>query len=100
LSVFQKVQLNGTPITPTPSPSDWGPIGEFNNGPFSANNQFLFIAGENVLLISDIDYYSGGPSGAAFYATVTYSAVPEPSTFALFAIAAVGLFAWQRRQAA
>ena len=60
-----QVFLNGTPITPTPSPGNWGPIGQFSDGPFSANNQSLFIAGENVLLISDIDYYSGGPCSTA-----------------------------------
>jgi hypothetical protein len=29
-----------------------------------------------------------------------YSAVPEPSTFVLFGIGAIGLFAWRRRQSA
>ena len=73
------VFLNGTAITNINALAA-GFAGPSNVG-FSATTGF--VPGTNWLVISD-DNAGGGPSGAAFWATVTYdapSSVPEPSIF-------------------
>ena len=84
------VFLNGTSLAS---------ITEYGNTTFSSNNQALFLPGTNTFLVSDINA-GGGPSGAAFYATITYtagSAVPEPSTLFLSALGIVPFFFLGRR---
>lgn len=64
-----QVFLNGTPITP--SLGSPGMINEYNNTTFSTSDPTLFYPGvPNVLVISDANL--GGPSGAAFYITITF----------------------------
>jgi hypothetical protein len=50
----------------------------------------------NALLVSD-DNSDGGPSGAAFYATASYGAVPESPTWAMMLAGFAGLAADCRR---
>jgi len=52
---------------------------EFGDATFSTSDNSIFHAGLNQLIISD-NNYGGGPSGAAFYANIDYSDVPEPTT--------------------
>ena len=58
--------------------------GEFADNPFSSRDASYFQAGTNDFVVSDANG-KGGPSGAAFYATVGYdvSAAPEPSSWVL-----------------
>jgi hypothetical protein len=53
------------------SSSDSGRIAEFGDAQFSTMNAAFFRVGTNDLVIADANS-GGGPSGAAFYATVTY----------------------------
>jgi len=87
--------LNGNPISPSITSGDPATLTEFGNATFSTANAAFFNPGTNVLLISD-DNSGGGPSGAAFYATVTYSSVstvPLPNAFLLGGCGLVALFA-------
>lgn len=69
-----RVFLNDNPISPSIFGS--GALNEFGNGTFSTSDAAFFQTGQNVLLFSD-DNSGGGPSGAAFYATITYT---QPGT--------------------
>jgi hypothetical protein len=86
--------LNGTPLTPSLS-SGTG-ISEFGNYAFLASDATLFHPGINVILLAD-DNSGGGPSGAAFYANVSYSAVPIPGALLLFGPGLAGLAAIRKR---
>jgi len=100
-SVFEDVQLtgvanaddkgraflNGHAISPALSAT--GHIDEFDNVGFSTSDASYFEPGENVLLIADDN--TGGPSGVAFYADITYNTVPEPATMTLFGLGLAGL---------
>jgi hypothetical protein len=66
---YGRAFLNGNPISPSMSSS--GSIAEYGDTPFSTTNAAFFQAGTNDLVIADANT-GGGPSGAAFYATVTY----------------------------
>jgi hypothetical protein len=81
-----RVFLNGNPLSPSLFSGDPNTITEFGNAAFSSSNAAYFQAGQNVLLVADANT-GGGPSGAAFYATVTYNTanVPEPGVVALLA---------------
>jgi hypothetical protein len=68
---YGRVFLNGNPISPSMSSPDLGCIAEFGDTMFSTTNSAFFKTGTNVLVIAD-DNSGGGPSGAVFYATVTY----------------------------
>lgn len=93
------VFLNGTAITPVNA------LDESDSVFFSTADPSLFHAGTNVLLISDSNS-GGGPSGAAFYADVTYNgtlATPEPSSMAVFGFGLTVMgatAAWRRRRTA
>ncbi|MGA8809567.1 MAG: pentapeptide repeat-containing protein [Thermoanaerobaculia bacterium] len=65
-----RVFLNGTAISPSLFSPD--AITEFGNVSFSVNNTALFKPGAvNEILISDLNT-GAGPSGAAFYFTITF----------------------------
>jgi hypothetical protein len=68
-----------------------GSAGEFADYPFSSADASFFRAGTNEFVVSDANG-KGGPSGAAFYATISFdaSAAPEPSAWA-FLITGVAL---------
>jgi hypothetical protein len=71
-----------------------GYVTEYGDATFSTNVASNFVTGTNQLLVSDINS-GGGPSGAAFFADVTYTAsgVPESATWfmMLAGFAAVGI---------
>jgi hypothetical protein len=95
-----RVFLNGNPITPSLLAS--GTLDEYDSVPFSTSNLSLFKPGQNVLLVAD-DNAGGGPSAAAFYATVTYNqpvSVPEPAGLTLLCVAGAGcvLRAWRQKR--
>ncbi len=77
-------------------------LDEFDNVAFNTTDPTFFQPGSNTLVITD--YNVGGPSGAAFYANITFNtaAVPEPSSLVI-AVGSVLLFAgvrgWRRRLA-
>jgi hypothetical protein len=69
--------LNGNPISPSILGGGLPPITEFGNVTFSTQDAAYFIPGENTILISDANT-GGGPSGGAFFLTITYSsAAPD-----------------------
>jgi hypothetical protein len=93
-----RIFLNGTAITP--SLFSGNQIGEFGDTPFSTSDSSLFLPGQNVLLVADGNA-GGGPSAAAFYATVAFNAsvVPEPTGLTLAGITGLAcLVAARRRQ--
>ncbi len=59
------------------------PLDEFSSNTFGSSDLAYFKPGLNTFIVADNN--TGGPSGAAFYATITYS-VPEASTWALMLI--------------
>lgn len=82
-----------------------GTANESGNLTFSSNVASYFNSGLNEFLVSDINS-GGGPSGAAFYATVSFdsgvSNTPLPATLPLFTtgLGALGLFGWRRKKKA
>ena len=71
-------------------------LNQFDSRTFSTSIAAYFVAGQNVLLVAD-DNSGGGPSGAAYFATISYTnAVPEPSSLALCLVATLGLFVKSR----
>lgn len=79
------VYLNGNLISTS--------LSEYSNTGFSDINQADFVAGLNQLVIAD-NNSGGGPSGAAYYANVSYetaSAVPEPCTMFLLGSGLLGI---------
>ncbi len=60
------------------------PLDEFNSNAFGSSDLAYFKPGLNTFIVAD-NNSGGGPSGAAFYATITYG-VPEASTWALMLI--------------
>jgi hypothetical protein len=84
-----RVFLNGTAISA--AIGDPASLSEANNQTFSTSDAGFFHAGDNVLLVADANL-GGGPSAAAFFATVTFNAsvVPEPTGLTLVGIAGVG----------
>src|SRR5262249_36407995 len=69
-----RVFLNGHPLSPSVFSGDPHVITTFGNATFSTSDASLFRPGVNIFLVSDINL--GGPSGAAFFATITYATVP------------------------
>jgi hypothetical protein len=91
---FGVVFLNGHALTATNPCSGANCVSEYGNTTFSTSNQSFFKSGVNTLLISDDN--TGGPSGAAFFATVT--AVPEPGTWALTGVGLGFVVFWTKRR--
>ncbi len=87
--------LNGNPIS--------SQLTEFGNVALGTTNAAFFQSGINTLVVTD--YNTGGPSGAAFYANITFNAtaVPEPSSLVIALGSSILLFAgvrgWRRRLA-
>jgi hypothetical protein len=76
-----------------------GALYEGGDMPFFIDNQTVFLTGTNYLLVSDINS-CGGPSGAAFYATITYDEagrVPEPGVILLLGSGLAGLASFRRK---
>ncbi|HUN66320.1 MAG TPA: T9SS type A sorting domain-containing protein, partial [Bacteroidota bacterium] len=67
---FGRVFVNGHAITPSLFSNSPGVLTEYANASFLTVDQSLFKAGQNELLVSD--YNTSGPSGAAFYARITF----------------------------
>lgn len=84
------VFLNGQMIT------TFDALSEFANAGFSDSNQSDFvIGGVNTLVIAD-DNFGGGPSGAAFYANISYG-VPEPCTMLFLGLGLMGVAGIRRK---
>jgi hypothetical protein len=81
--------LDGSPIPGSRSGVDWNGVIEhhvFGTGPLSAGTHTLYFDANN----------GGGPAGLIFSGTV--QAVPEPATFAIFGVAALGFLKTRRRK--
>jgi probable HAF family extracellular repeat protein len=76
-----RVFLNGVALTSSIVSGGSDEVTEFGNATFSSADQSDFQVGVNTLLVSDANT-GGGPSGAAFYADVTYTSA-SPSTISL-----------------
>jgi hypothetical protein len=72
---YGRAFLNGHPLTPSLTSVTAAPITEEGNTTFSTTNADWFVPGTNELLVSD--WNTGGPSGAAFYAVVSFIPVPS-----------------------
>lgn len=88
---YGRAFLNGNPISSSMSSGDPGRISEFGDTSFSTASAAFFRAGTNELVIADANT-SGGPSGAAFYAAVTYQTSTNNSGLVL------GLPGWLTNQ--
>jgi len=84
------VFLNGNAITSTDGLTEGG------NATFSTANSSFFRVGLNTILISD-ENYGGYPSGGAFYANISYTAVPLPGAFWLLGSGLIGLVGLRRK---
>jgi hypothetical protein len=77
-------------------------LSEYNTTYFSDSTQTHFVAGINQLVIAD-NNFGGQPSGAAFYATISYTTgggpapAPEPTTMLLLGLGLVGLAGVKRK---
>jgi hypothetical protein len=71
---------------------------EGGDTPLGTSNAAYFLSGVNTLVISDGN--TGGPSGVAFYADITYSAAttPEPSTLLTLGSGLLGLAGLARKR--
>jgi hypothetical protein len=84
-----RVFLNGNAISPSITSGDSNTITEFGDATFSTSNASFFHAGLNELLVAD-NNSGGGPSGAAFFANISYSPVPEPAFYQLAGLLSLG----------
>lgn len=66
-----RIFLNGNPISSSLNTYDGGRVSNAGDTAFSTSSASYFKAGVNELLVSDSNS-GGGPSGAAFYANVTF----------------------------
>jgi hypothetical protein len=73
---YGRVFLNGHPLTPSLTSGDPATVSEAGNVTFGTTNATWFIPGTNVFLVSDSNS-GGGPSGAAFYAIISFTAAPS-----------------------
>jgi len=77
---YGRVFLNGNPLTPSLTSGEPGTVSEFGNATFWTTNAGWFVPGTNQILVCDQN--TGGPSGAAFYAAISYvagSSAPPPT---------------------
>jgi hypothetical protein len=75
---FGRAFLNGQPLSPALNSNEPGRITQSAHAVFQANDPSLFKAGFNELIIADWNS-GGGPSGAGFYAIVTFQfSTPRP----------------------
>jgi hypothetical protein len=68
---YGRVFVNGNPITASMTNNGGGRISQSGDTQFSTTNPVLFRVGANDLVVADANSGSG-PSGAAFYAMITY----------------------------
>ncbi len=66
-----RVFLNGHPLSPSILGTDPGRLTEGGNATFRTDDSSFFRSGINELIFSDANTY-GGPSGAAFFATIAF----------------------------
>jgi len=67
---FGRVFLNGHPLSPSLSSGDPALVTESGNATFWTTNSAWFVPGTNQILLADLN--TGGPSGAAFYAVISF----------------------------
>jgi hypothetical protein len=84
-----RVFLNGHAISPSLTSGDPNTIWQYGDTAFSTSDASFFNVGVNELLVADCNT-GGGPSGAAFFANVSYDAVPEPAFYQLGSLLALG----------
>jgi hypothetical protein len=72
---YGRAFLNGHPLSPSLTSGDSAKLSENGDATFDATNAAWFVSGTNELLVADWNS-GGGPSGAAFYAAITFTIHP------------------------